>query len=82
MRRGRQPGTSLSGRARYCKTVLQQLAPCRENWIESPGTGTDPKPRCCHDEPMEANCKNVVDLRNLRCPTCKQVVAPDMPSQP
>ena len=55
---------------RYCQTKLQQIFPCEIGWaVYSAREGGS---RNCHDEPMEKNCRKIIDTNTIRCPTCGQ----------
>ncbi len=52
---------------RYCLTAQEKLRPCDAGWgaVGSEGCYS------CWDEPMEKNCKNIVDTEDVAiCPYC------------
>ncbi len=53
-------------RMRYCHTRLLNWNPCDVSW----GYYSTKCSSTCRDEPMEENCKNIVDDDYLSCPTC------------
>ena len=46
-------------RKRYCMTVEALIAPCRCDWTVNEGGLL----KCCHEEPMEENCRHIVEER-------------------
>lgn len=54
-------------KVRYCLTTLEKLLPCGMGR----GSTGDEGAKCCWDEPMEENCKNIVDTEDVAiCPYC------------
>jgi len=52
---------------RYCWTTLHYRKPCDVGW----GSANGEVIKTCHDDPMEENCKNIVNTENpVICPTC------------
>ena len=57
-------------KVRYCTTYLQRLWNCPSGWVYMSTDGTN----CCVDEPMEMNCRNIVEKDNPLFPICPTVV--------
>jgi len=55
---------------RLCHTVLQKLSPCNIGWSNY----TNENSTHCLDEPMEKNCMNIVDTKNIHCPYCDSIL--------
>ena len=53
-------------RVRYCETILQKWFPCDVDYTSYSKDGS----LSCYDNPMEENCRNIVDNDTLRCPIC------------
>ncbi len=54
-------------RIRYCLTEGQRLKPCESGWGSYGSEGC----KSCGDEPMEENCRCIVDTDNKHfCPYC------------
>jgi len=53
-------------RKRYCETKLQKLIPCDSGW----GAWSNIEKKDCVDDPMEKNCRNIIETDNMRCPFC------------
>lgn len=56
---------------RYCDTTPQERTPCQVGWGSIDNTGL----RSCTDDPIEKNCRNVVDTSDpVICPYCGTVL--------
>ena len=54
-------------KVRYCTTIEQKWRPCDIGW----GSVGDEGIKSCWDEPMEENCRRIVDTGDVAiCPTC------------
>ncbi len=54
-------------KVRYCRTKLEKLCPCDSG---RGGAGGE-MVKWCHDEPMEENCRRIVDTEDAAiCPYC------------
>jgi len=58
-------------RIRYCVTTRGLWYKCNAGWGSIGGSGM----KTCNDEPMEKNCRNIVESTDpLICPTCGTVL--------
>ena len=67
-------------KVKYCTTPLQKYFPCQLMWslyngvmpinTLDPNVRNAPNVTNCTDEPMEENCKNIVDSELIKCPIC------------
>ena len=59
-------------KVRYCETKLQSSIPCGVEWwsgTRHPFLGPMIL-KSCKDEPMEENCRNIIEAKDGVCPCC------------
>ncbi len=56
---------------KYCLTEGQRLSPCESGWGSADSEGI----KGCSDEPMEDNCRRIVDSADIHfCPYCGGII--------